>query len=694
MGSEIKKDIYICATYFHIFVSAVRVSLSNTPSDILIESIVPCAQGIMFRLEKSGLFQNVIYFDRAKVSEYRSRSRICKLLFEHWYNKNIFKQECDVKFADYNKIYIYNDRTVVSRHVYDLKLNYILLEDGADFFTNICRVSSKDTIRKNVLEMVQPPKSLKKKIARKLGYGYQALGQSEFCTQIVVTKNENLFIPQNGKILELPLSELVNQLDSIKRRKIFECFFDDDTELYNLEKQRGYALVLTTPLFQDGFLKSKEEHIKLYQRIVEEYQDKGYQVCIKPHPRDDIDYASHYNGVVVFNRLYPIEALSLSNKRQFDVAITVVSSAVFTLPIAKEVVYLGYDYITANCEQGMIESNGQDISSISITPVFKENAISLVLTSLEGDIGPLSVVLQSIIENTTFEHNYDIVLMLDTTRENKQSILHQAENHPNISVRFFDKILRLPDNHKLRSNKEMWYKFYVPYIIEGYEKTLYMDTDAIVLDDIARLFQSDLDNDVMIGAIRNPSIKRNTETCFQDGILLINNTSFKKKYSLNQMVEVCDSQQYINENKSVLGFLVQDSFKMLDDEWNVIYPESEYNQLKDGIYLSFQDKSNGIESKPRIISFKEKPKPWISTDIEFAYCFWEYARKTPFYELMILKAMKQELENVQRMFRKKRKFLVFETINQCFPKGTVRREIIKKPYSWIKRLSEKIYNRH
>ena len=85
--------------------------------------------------------------------------------------------------------------------------------------------------------------------------------------------------------------------------------------------------------------------------------------------------------------------------------------------------------------------------------------------------------------------------------------------------------------------------------------------------------------------------------------------------------------------------------KLMDERWNVeIHLVVEHPRLSD--ILSSSDYYTYCRSldDPKCVHFTSGNKPWLNPMICWGYIFWEYAKKTPFYEIILDKTrgVKQE----------------------------------------------------
>lgn len=112
-------------------------------------------------------------------------------------------------------------------------------------------------------------------------------------------------------------------------------------------KKGGAVLFLTTRLSEDGFI-SLEEEINFYQKVIHEFSTKGYQVFIKPHPRESVQKLSGLSAqAVVLDQLHSIPLEILFQLIQVRYYVDITSSSewnAYEMKIAKKFIILNNLY--------------------------------------------------------------------------------------------------------------------------------------------------------------------------------------------------------------------------------------------------------------------------------------------------------------------------------------------------------------
>lgn len=187
---------------------------------------------------------------------------------------------------------------------------------------------------------------------------------------------------------------------------------------------------------------------------------------------------------------------------------------------------------------------------------------------------------------------------------------------------------------------------------------MYLDCDVIINKDAASLFNIDIGNNI-IGAINNfvnkdmkgylvDKLKISPEKYINSGVLVINCDEFLREKTkakcfatLNEMGELmCPDQDIIN-------IVCKNKIEYLDDRWNFQWHHQWMNKFGEGAKLinEYKARYNTIKNDFWLIHYTSGMKPWLYPELNYANFFWEYARKTMFYEQILF-------TNVKSLFMK------------------------------------------
>ena len=204
----------------------------------------------------------------------------------------------------------------------------------------------------------------------------------------------------------------------------------------------------------------------------------------------------------------------------------------------------------------------------------------------------------------------------------------------NISIEFVNVSEQLKEiNSKLYTrnyfSKTTYFRLYIPELYPQYDKAVYIDSDTIVLTDIANLYNEDMDDNLLAaipdGAVQTvPVFQEYVEKVvgvidynnyFNAGILLMNLKELRE-YKLQEKFlyllekvkfEVAQDQDYLNR-------ICKGRVKLLDFSWNRM------------------PVMGGEDKEIKIVHYNLGFKPWYFDNVLFQEHFWKYAKQTEFLD--------------------------------------------------------------
>ena len=260
------------------------------------------------------------------------------------------------------------------------------------------------------------------------------------------------------------------------------------------------------------------------------------------------------------------------------------------------------------------------------------NVIPIFMAVDNNYIPFLGVALKSIIDNVSKQNRYEIkVLYTSVTEENKKKIEeYQTEN---VGIEFVNLSYKLQEiQEKLYTrnyfSNTTYFRLFIPELYPDYDKAVYIDSDTITLVDIARLYNTEM-GDNLIAGIPDGAVQAipifqdyvekvvgvsNYNNYFNAGIIVMNlkalrEYKFQEKflYMLEKIkFEVAQDQDYLNR-------LCKGRVKLLGFEWNRMPAMGEQ------------------EGELNIIHYNLGCKPWYFDNVLYQEHFWKYAEKTRFY---------------------------------------------------------------
>ena len=264
-----------------------------------------------------------------------------------------------------------------------------------------------------------------------------------------------------------------------------------------------------------------------------------------------------------------------------------------------------------------------------------EEKIPIFFAVDDGYIPFLAVALRSLIDNSSKENFYQIKILYTNIKEENRERIKKYEKE-NVNIEFVDLnyyIQKVKDKLYTRDyySKTTYFRLFLPELYPQYDKVLYLDSDIVLLTDVAELYNIDMGDNLVAAA---PDDVIQTSKIFQEyaekvvgvadyrnyfnaGVLLMNLDELRKfgfqekfLYSLEKIkFAVAQDQDYLNR-------LCKGRVKIIDKTW-------------DRMPIAME----GIKREEiKLIHYNLAYKPWHFEDILYKEIFWEYAEKTEFID--------------------------------------------------------------
>ncbi len=295
----------------------------------------------------------------------------------------------------------------------------------------------------------------------------------------------------------------------------------------------------------------------------------------------------------------------------------------------------------------------------TFSPVFDGDPVVVVLSANDFYAPYISCVLQSILESAMDpERCYDIIVLSNGITEENQRIMQEQLSEDRFSLRFYDvaPIMKFCEKLHVRGHfsVETYFRLLIPEILPDYKKALYLDSDLVVLRDVADLYDVDVSgyllaatHDADTAGMYNgydPTLKdyfkrtnliENPYDYFQAGVVLLNLEEFRKSYTTLEMLQVAASRNWYLLDQDVLNHLAQGRVLFVDMAWNTMM-DWEGLRVKSVVSLApdeLRDAYHRAREVPYIVHYAGPGnKPWEYRNADMGEYFWYYARKSPYYE--------------------------------------------------------------
>ena len=347
----------------------------------------------------------------------------------------------------------------------------------------------------------------------------------------------------------------------------------------------------------------------------------------------------------------------------------------------------------------------------------KRPLIPVVFASDNNYVPMLTTTIYSALRNASTEYHYDVVVLhKDIFGDNQAQMRSFLAQFDNATLRFCD-VSQIIDQYELTTNNphisvETYYRFLIQKLLPYYNKVLYLDSDLIVKGDIAELYNTELGDNLLAAAhdidfLGNLNVKDgkrmkyaktvlkmdNPYDYFQAGVLVLNTRAMRELHPMETWLEYASNDAYIYNDQDVLNVCCEGRVTWLDYDWNVMIDcngriANVFSFAPAASFKAFNDSRN----HERIVHYAGFEKPWKFPTCDRSALYWEYARKTPYYEklLSMLGGMGGGSSNSALLLHERAINIdspVRRFIDPIMPVGSARREMIKSIARTVRRRS-------
>lgn len=264
-----------------------------------------------------------------------------------------------------------------------------------------------------------------------------------------------------------------------------------------------------------------------------------------------------------------------------------------------------------------------------------EKEIPIFFAVDDGYCPFLAVALQSLTDNCSDENRYLIkILNTDISSESRRKIAKYERS--NVDIEFVDLnyyIQKIKDKLYTRDyySKTTYFRLFIPNLYPQYDKALYLDSDIVILDDIADLYNIDMGNN-LVAAAPDDVIQFNEvfrvyaekvvgvadyRRYFNAGVLLMNLHQLRTFKFQEKFMFLLDRIKFaVAQDQDYLNRLCKGRAKLIDRVWNRMPIEDPKIRTED----------------VKLIHYNLAYKPWHFEDILYKEFFWMYAQETEYFD--------------------------------------------------------------
>ena len=128
---------------------------------------------------------------------------------------------------------------------------------------------------------------------------------------------------------------------------------------------------------------------------------------------------------------------------------------------------------------------------------------------------------------------------------------------------------------------------------------------------------------------------------FQVGVLILDLDRLRKTVSFEDMLQMALTHSYRCHDQDILNIVCKNKVIYLPQQWNTLMNWQEIGRSRMDILKmaprELYEEYSKARKNPYLIHFAGYQKPWDTVDYDFAEYFWEYAKLSPYYPMILRK---------------------------------------------------------
>lgn len=256
------------------------------------------------------------------------------------------------------------------------------------------------------------------------------------------------------------------------------------------------------------------------------------------------------------------------------------------------------------------------------------------------------VAIISLIENIKTKRQYNIYVFV-TGLEKKNIHLLESLSGREVKVSCID-ISNLISGIHLESSLhltiETYYRLFIPLILPQCDKVLYLDSDMVILDDVAKIYDTDMEGkpvaavpDVFSSILQEHSVEIGNldyKKTFNAGVLLMDTKKFEEEKIREKCLRLLEEdynrkiRKLIFADQDALNLVLYENTTRLEPRWNCQYQYAWRPEFVDEEY-----RKEYLESLEHaaILHYAGTKKPWMYPTLPKSDVFWNIAARTPVF---------------------------------------------------------------
>lgn len=289
----------------------------------------------------------------------------------------------------------------------------------------------------------------------------------------------------------------------------------------------------------------------------------------------------------------------------------------------------------------------------------KESVIPIVFAANDSYTVFCYTAIYSVIKYARSNYAY-YIYVFQTNISDENCKMLESLGRENVRIECID-ISKYTWNVNLKESLhlsvETYYRLFIPRILPQYKKILYLDSDMCILDDVAKLYECDL-NGYAVGAA--PDIQcypleehsrdiggLDCRKTFNAGVLVIDTQKFEEEKIREKCLNLLERdykrkvRKLIFADQDALNLVLYENYCVLDKKWNY---QPQYLWRVQEVFEEFRGEYVTGQEDASIMHFAGTKKPWIYPELPKSDVFWKTAKEIPEFEKLVVSIMKEARE--------------------------------------------------
>lgn len=249
----------------------------------------------------------------------------------------------------------------------------------------------------------------------------------------------------------------------------------------------------------------------------------------------------------------------------------------------------------------------------------------------------LCVALYSAIQNASSSRSYRAVILYQNLKKEHRTRIKRLETS-NFAIDFIpmENGLEMITDHmsnRLRCDYftlTIYFRLFIPAMFPQYDRAIYIDSDVLLKEDLAKLFDTDIGNHYLAGCVESSVANVPELTAYManavgvvsteyinSGVLLMDLKKLRELHLDTHFLHLLTTYHFdsIAPDQDYINAMCHGKIFYLDSRWNTT-----------------PDSSHAKKETPFLIHYNLFSKPWAYDDIQYADDFWQIAKQTDYYE--------------------------------------------------------------